>query len=73
MSEKRANAVANELKANGLTNNQIKAVEGRGKSNPVTGNKCDAVKGRNAVIDCLAPDRRVEVVVSGDKTYEKQI
>ncbi len=73
LSEKRANAVANELKANGLTNNQIKAVEGRGKSNPVTGNKCDAVKGRNAVIDCLAPDRRVEVVVSGDKTYEKQI
>lgn len=73
LSEKRANAVANELKVNGLNDNQIKAVEGRGKANPVTGNKCDTVKGRNAVIDCLAPDRRVEVVVTGDKVTEKQI
>lgn len=73
LSQKRATAVAEELRANGLNNNQIKAVEGRGKANPVTGNKCDSVKGRNAVIDCLAPDRRVEVVVSGDKTTEKQI
>ena len=42
----------------------IKAV-GYGEANPVTGNTCDAVKGRKALIACLAPDRRVEVSVSG--------
>lgn len=73
LSEKRANAVASELRANGLSDAQIKSVEGKGKANPVTGNKCDSVKGKQALIDCLAPDRRVEVVVSGDKTTEKQI
>ena len=36
------------------------------------GNKCDSVKGRQAVIDCLAPDRRVEIVVTGDTVKEEQ-
>ena len=71
LSEKRANAVAAELNAAGVTS--LKTVEGRGKANPVTGNKCDSVKGKQAVIDCLAPDRRVEIVVSGDITKEQQI
>jgi OOP family OmpA-OmpF porin len=71
LSEKRATAVANELRANGLSDSQITTVQGRGKANPVTGNKCDSVKGKAALIDCLAPDRRVEVVVHGDKTVEK--
>ncbi|MDY6321747.1 MAG: OmpA family protein [Succinivibrio sp.] len=73
LSEKRANAVASELQANGLNPAQIKTVEGRGKANPVTGNKCDTVKGKAKLIDCLAPDRRVEVVVTGDKTTEKAL
>ncbi len=34
-------------------------------SNPVTGSQCDAIKARTALIDCLAPDRRVEVRVTG--------
>lgn len=71
LSEKRANAVAAELNAAGVAN--LKTVEGRGEANPVTGNKCDTVKGKQAVIDCLAPDRRVEIVVSGDVTKEQQI
>lgn len=71
LSEKRASAVANQLRADGLTASQIKTVQGRGKANPVTGNKCNSVKGKAALIDCLAPDRRVEVVVHGDKTVEK--
>lgn len=71
LSEKRANAVAAELQAAGVTS--LKAVEGRGEANPVTGNKCDTVKGKQAVIDCLAPDRRVEIVVSGDTTKVEQI
>lgn len=62
LSQKRADAVSAELKNNGVV---AKVSEGKGKANPVTGDKCDSVKGRKAVIDCLAPDRRVEVVVSG--------
>ncbi|MGF7488635.1 porin OmpA, partial [Pasteurella bettyae] len=37
------------------------------EANPVTGNTCDAVKGKKALIACLAPDRRVEVSVQGNK------
>lgn len=62
LSQKRADAVTAELQNNGVA---AKVSEGKGKANPVTGNKCDGVKGRKALIDCLAPDRRVEVVVSG--------
>lgn len=62
LSQKRADAVTAELQNNGVT---AKVSEGKGKANPVTGDKCDTVKGRKALIDCLAPDRRVEVVVSG--------
>ncbi len=62
LSQKRADAVTAELQNNGVT---AKVSEGKGKANPVTGDKCDTVKGRQAVIDCLAPDRRVEVVVTG--------
>ena len=64
LSQKRADAVTSELQAEGV--NTVKASEGRGKASPVTGNKCDSVKGRQAVIDCLAPDRRGESVVTGD-------
>lgn len=70
LSQKRADAVAQELQANGVTT--LTASEGRGKSSPVTGNKCDSVKGRAAVIDCLSPDRRVEIVVTGDTVKEEQ-
>lgn len=41
------------------------SIQGNGESNPVTGTQCDAVKARAALIDCLAPDRRVEIRVSG--------
>lgn len=70
LSQKRADAVTSELQAEGV--NTVKASEGRGKASPVTGNKCDSVKGRQAVIDCLAPDRRVEIVVTGDTVKEEQ-
>ncbi len=64
LSDKRADAVSAELGNHGIT---PVVSDGRGKASPVTGNKCDSVKGRNAVINCLAPDRRVEVLVSGQK------
>lgn len=43
-----------------------------GESNPVTGNTCDNVKQRAALIDCLAPDRRVEIEVKGIKDVVTQ-
>lgn len=68
LSDKRADAVSAELQNNGVT---PKVSDGKGKANPVTGDKCDGVKGRKALIDCLAPDRRVEIVVTGDTTETK--
>ncbi|MFC0324027.1 porin OmpA [Gallibacterium melopsittaci] len=72
LSQDRANTVANYLVSKSVSPDVIKAV-GYGKANPVTGNTCDAVKGRKALIACLAPDRRVEVSVSGQHqaTVEK--
>ncbi|UZD16657.1 porin OmpA [Gallibacterium anatis] len=64
LSQERANTVANYLVSKSISPDVIKAV-GYGEANPVTGNTCDAVKGRKALIACLAPDRRVEVSVSG--------
>ncbi|MCR5536181.1 MAG: hypothetical protein K6F05_02065, partial [Succinivibrio sp.] len=54
-----------EMVKNGVTNDQLKTIQGRGKANSITGNKCDSVKGRKNLISCLAPDRRVEVIVNG--------
>ncbi|WP_202108615.1 OmpA family protein [Succinivibrio dextrinosolvens] len=68
LSDKRADAVSAELQNNGVT---PKVSDGKGKANPVTGDKCDGVKGRKALIDCLAPDRRVEIVVTGETTATK--
>lgn len=63
LSQKRADAVTTELQNKGIAAN---VSEGKGKSSPVTGNKCDNVKGKKALIDCLAPDRRVDVIVTGE-------
>ncbi|MFM5132932.1 OmpA family protein [Aeromonas rivipollensis] len=64
LSEARARTVADFLVSQGLATSKI-AIEGRGEADPVTGTQCDDVKGKNELISCLAPDRRVEVRVSG--------
>ncbi|MFC5706127.1 porin OmpA [Aeromonas eucrenophila] len=64
LSEARARTVADFLVSKGLATSKI-AIEGRGEADPVTGTQCDGVKGKNELIACLAPDRRVEVRVSG--------
>lgn len=64
LSEARASTVANFLIGKGLPADKV-SIQGNGESNPVTGNQCDAVKARAALIDCLAPDRRVEIRVTG--------
>lgn len=57
LSERRADQVKNYMIANGVDGTRLKAV-GKGKSMPVVG--CEGVRG-DAVIECLAPNRRVEI------------
>lgn len=71
LSQKRADAVADEMRNEGLTD-QIINVEGRGKADPVTGDQCDGITNRSKLVECLAPDRRVEIVISGEKVVEQE-
>ena len=71
LSEKRAQSVVDYLVSKGIPANKI-SPRGMGESNPVTGNTCDNVKARAALIDCLAPDRRVEIEVKGIKDVVTQ-
>ncbi|MFM5574116.1 OmpA family protein [Aeromonas veronii] len=64
LSEARAQTVADFLINKGLPADKV-SIQGNGESNPVTGNQCDDIKARTALIDCLGPDRRVEVRVTG--------
>jgi len=41
--------------------------EGKGKKQPVTGDKCKGTAKTKALIDCLQPDRRVDIEVIGTK------
>ena len=66
LSERRAEAVKAYLVSRGIEANRI-YTEGKGKTQPVTGTQCDGVRGRTALIDCLQPDRRVEVEVIGTR------
>ncbi|WP_042011627.1 OmpA family protein [Aeromonas fluvialis] len=67
LSEARAQTVADFLIGKGLPADKV-SIQGNGESNPVTGNQCDDIKARTALIDCLGPDRRVEVRVTGVKS-----
>lgn len=63
LSEKRANAVAEQLVSLGVQPGDIVAT-GHGSSDPVTGDTCTS-QNRKELIKCLAPDRRVVVNVAG--------
>lgn len=71
LSEQRAQSVVDALISRGIPADKI-SPRGLGKSNPVTGNTCDNVSPRAALIDCLAPDRRVEIEVKGIKEVVTQ-
>ena len=65
LSEKRANAVKDYLVSKGIPANKV-FTEGKGKKQPITGDKCKGPKSKK-VIDCLQPDRRVEIEIIGIK------
>jgi OOP family OmpA-OmpF porin len=66
LSQKRAEAVKQYLVSKGIAANLVHA-EGKGKKQPVTkADQCTGPKSKK-VIDCLQPDRRVEIEVIGTK------
>jgi OOP family OmpA-OmpF porin len=66
LSEKRAEAVKAYLVGKGVEPNRV-YTEGKGEKQPVTKpNQCKGPKSKK-VIDCLQPDRRVEIEVIGTK------
>ena len=71
LSEQRAAAVRDYLVSKGMSSSVIQT-EGRGKTQPkVTEADCKAkgeAKSRQALIACLAPDRRVEISATGTTT-----
>lgn len=68
LSMRRAEAVKTYLvKEKGIDPDRI-FTDGKGEANPVTGDTCKGNKKTKALIQCLAPDRRVEVEVAGTRT-----
>ena len=67
LSERRANAVRDYLVSKGVAKDKIETL-GMGKTQPVPGVVCNQPypKERKALIECLAPNRRVEVEVKGE-------
>lgn len=65
LSERRAAAVKDYLVGKGIDANRVYA-EGKGEKQPVTGDKCGtSVKRTKKLIECLQPDRRVEIEIIG--------
>ncbi|MGZ8270169.1 MAG: outer membrane beta-barrel protein [Methylophilus sp.] len=58
LSEKRANMVRDYIISKGIDASRLVAV-GMGETSPKV--NCDGTKGRKAMIECLAPNRRVEI------------
>jgi OmpA-OmpF porin, OOP family len=71
LSEQRAQAVKDYLAQKGAKAKTITA-NGKGESQPVTGEDCKKLGAERAankkLVDCLQPDRRVEIEVLGSRT-----
>lgn len=70
LSTERATAVKDYLVAHGVPSAKIRA-EGKGSSDPVT-TDCQGAKRSKALIECLQPDRRVEVHITVERQVNKQ-
>ena len=66
LSEKRAAAVKEYLVAKGIEASRV-YTEGKGKNQPKTGDTCKGTKKSKSLIDCLQPDRRVDIELIGTK------
>ncbi|MER2511332.1 MAG: OmpA family protein [Nitrosomonas ureae] len=66
LSLRRAESVKSHLVSRGIDPSLI-FVDGKGEANPVTGNSCAGERRSKALIECLAPDRRVEIEVAGTR------
>jgi len=67
LSEKRAAAVKSYLVSKGIDANRV-YTEGKGKKNPVTKpDQCPGKAPTKKVIECLQPDRRVDIELIGTK------
>ncbi len=65
LSERRAAAVKDYLVSKGIEANRVYA-EGKGEKQPVTAGKCGkSEKKTKQLVDCLQPDRRVDIEVIG--------
>jgi len=66
LSVRRAEAVKSYLVSRGINPDQI-FTDGKGEANPVTGDTCKGTRATRDLINCLAPDRRVEIEVAGTR------
>ncbi len=66
LSYQRAESVKAHLVSRGIDPSRIVAT-GKGEADPVTGNSCHGLGSGQALKDCLAPDRRVDIEVIGTK------
>jgi len=67
LSLRRAEAVkAYLVKEKGISADKV-FVDGKGEANPVIGDSCKGNKKTKSLIECLQPDRRVEVEVAGTR------
>ena len=64
LAKKRVETVSEYLIHKGVDDNIIN-LYANGKINPVTGETCQKVKNRTQLIQCLSPDRRVEIDLKG--------
>jgi OOP family OmpA-OmpF porin len=65
LSQARAQSVKDYLAERGAQTNVITA-QGKGESAPLTGDQCKKMAGKK-LIECLQPDRRVEIEVLGSR------
>ena len=66
LSQRRADAVRDYLVSKGVPKDKIETI-GMGSKQPVPGVQCDQ-KNLKALIECLQPNRRVQVEVKGEST-----